>query len=119
MCHTQTHEDHLKGARGVLQTPSENITLNCQWRNPALDPKETEYLGFKLTDNGILPGTDKTKAVREFPPPKTVRQIRQFVGLASFFRDHIRDFSRISGHLTALTKKDNEWKGGELPPKCL
>ena len=43
----------------------------------------------------------------------------QFVGLASFFRDHIRDFSRISGYLTALTLKTSDWKCGELPNNAL
>ena len=41
------------------------------------------------------------------------------MGLASFFRDHIQDFSWISGHLTALTKKESTWKGGELPSDAL
>ena len=44
---------------------------------------ETEYLGFHLTPSGILPGTDKTAAVRNYPAPTTVKQIRQFVGLAA------------------------------------
>ena len=32
----------------------------------------TEYLGFRLTQNGVKPGTDKTKAVRDFAEPMTV-----------------------------------------------
>ena len=76
---------------------------------------EVEYLGFKLGADGIQPGTDKTKAVRDFPEPNNVKQIRQFVGLASFFRELIPNFSKMSAHLTALTRKDSEWKGGPLP----
>ena len=69
--------------------------------NQRFGAEETEYLsGSKWREN------------RRF-----VR--RQFVGLASFFRDHIRDFSRISGYLTSLTRKSSDWKGGELPEQSL
>ena len=80
----------------------------------------------------ILTGAAKTwleliesydpKTIKNWPKLKnarTVKQIRQFVGLASFFRDHIKDLSRISGYLTALTRKTSEWKGGELPEQAL
>ena len=49
------------------------------------------------------------------PPPATVTQIKQFLGLANFFRTHVRNFSLISGPLNKLTRKDSLWKGGPLP----
>jgi hypothetical protein len=47
------------------------------------------YLGFRLAPQGILPGTDKLAAVRNATPPTNVHQVRQFLGLAIFFRTHI------------------------------
>ena len=68
-----------------------------------------------MTPEGILPGVDKLKCVREAPPPSNVTQIKQFLGLANFFRTHVRNFSLISGPLNKLTRKDSLWKGGPLP----
>ena len=118
LCHTRTHEDHLTSLEECFKR-LRNYNLKLSLEKSNFGANATEYLGFKLTENGVLPGTDKTKAVKNFPIPKTVRQIRQFVGLASFFRDHIPQFSRISGYLTGLTKKDSGWKGGILPENSL
>ena len=81
--------------------------------------REVSYLGFLLTPDGILPGLDKTKAIREFEAPTTVRGIREFVGLCNYFRNSIKDFAFMSQELTKLTRKDCEWTGGLLPPAAL
>ena len=118
LAHTKNHDEQLVALRNCFQRLREyNLKLSID--KSTFGAEETEYLGFKISSEGILPGTDKTRAVKEFPPPRTVKQIRQFVGLASFFRDHIRDFSRISGYLTSLTRKSSDWKGGELPEQAL
>ena len=61
---------------------------------------EVAYLGFTLSQHGILPGKDKTTAIKEFTPPQTKRQVREFVGLCNYFRQSIPGFSLISQHLT-------------------
>lgn len=45
-----------------------------------------EYLGHEVSAGGIQPGRRKIQAVREFPVPQNVHQVRQFMGLASYFR---------------------------------
>ena len=77
------------------------------------------YLGFRLTPQGILPGADKLAAVKNARPPTNVHQIQQFLGLANFFRTHIRNFSVIASPLNVLTRKDTRWRGGKLPPPAL
>jgi transposase InsO family protein len=79
----------------------------------------TNYLGHTITPEGVKPSFDKVKAVSMFPPPATVKQIREFVGLANYFRQYIPNFSRISAHLTCLTKHDTKWPGGPLPAEAL
>ncbi len=66
-----------------------------------------------------MPGSDKLAAVKNATPPKNVHQIRQFLGLANFFRTHICNFALISSPLNVLTRKDSHWKGGPLPPSAL
>jgi hypothetical protein len=41
-------------------------------------------LGFVLSDKGVLASPDKVKAVREYPVPKNVKDVREFLVLASF-----------------------------------
>jgi hypothetical protein len=81
--------------------------------------KEVSYLGFCLTEEGIKPGTDKLKAVKNAPPPSNVHEVRQFLGLCNFFRGHVRNFAQLTSPLTTLTKKGCSWKGGQLPPDTL
>ena len=115
LVHTKTHLDQRILLEKVFaRLRKSNLKLNplkCHFGTQNVD-----YLGFRLTPQGILPGIDKLKCVREAAPPKTVTEIKQFLGLANFFRTHVRNFSLISNALTKLTRKDSEWKGGELPP---
>ena len=112
--HFRGHENHLVTLENCFQRVRQ-YNLKISPDKSTFGTNEVEYLGFKLGADGIQPGTDKTKAVRDFPEPNNVKQIRQFVGLASFFREMIPNFSKMSAHLTALTRKDLEWKGGPLP----
>jgi hypothetical protein len=66
-----------------------------------------------------LPGKNKLKAVQDSEPPKTVHQVRQFMGLCNFFKSHIRNFAQIGAPLHKLTSKETKWKNGELPKDCL
>jgi hypothetical protein len=54
-------------------------------------------------------------AIRDTRLPSNLKQIREFVGLANYFRFLIKDFSKMSAPMTALTKKDSGWKEGKLP----
>ena len=58
--------------------------------------QEVTFLGFKVTHEGQLPAEEKVRAVRDIPVPKTVKQVRGFVGLASFYRKFVEDFAKIA-----------------------
>jgi hypothetical protein len=65
-----------------------------------------DYLGHVCTQSGIRPDPNKIKAIRSYPVPKTVRDVRAFIGLAGYYRRHVRNFAEITRSLTNLTKKD-------------
>jgi hypothetical protein len=52
------------------------------------------------------------KAVKQYPSPKSVKEVRAFLGLASFYRRLIPNFAEIAKPLTVLTRKDQEFKCG-------
>ena len=80
---------------------------------------KTMYQGFSLTEDGIIPGTNKLKAVKAAQPPSSVKQVRQFLGLCNFFRGHIQPFAQLTGPLASLTTKDSGCKYAKLPETAL
>jgi hypothetical protein len=59
-----------------------------------------------LSEKGVSASPDKIKAVRNYPTPKNVKDVRTYLGLASFYQRLIQDFSSVTKPLTELTKKD-------------
>lgn len=71
--------------------------------------KEVGYLGHVITENGLKPDPNKIKSVQEFPIPKCPKDIKSFLGLISYYRRFIPEFSKLSKPLTSLLKKDTSF----------
>lgn len=67
------------------------------------------YLGHELSAGGVRPGEKKIAAVENFPIPTDVHSVRQFLGLAGYFRKYVKGFAKIARPLTELTKKNKMW----------
>lgn len=68
--------------------------------------RECLYLGHIISEHGIKPDPKKITSVLEFPVPKTVKQIKSFLGLSGYYRKFIQDYSKIAKPMTHLLKKD-------------
>lgn len=69
-----------------------------------------EYLGYEISASGIRPSERKILAVKDFPAPRNVHEVRQFLGLASYFRKFVKGFGEIARPLTNLLKKNSVWQ---------
>ena len=67
---------------------------------------EVLYLGRLISSSGIRPNPEKIVAVKSFPTPTSVKSLRQFLGLASYYQQFIPHFARVASSLYALTRQD-------------
>ncbi|UYV60444.1 hypothetical protein LAZ67_1001171, partial [Cordylochernes scorpioides] len=99
---------HLKRLEAVLKCFSEsNLKLNDKKCRFAFE--ELEILGHITNQQGIKPAEYNIKAVRDFPHPKKVKEVQSFLGMCSYYRKFIKDFSLIADPLTGLIRKNAQF----------
>jgi hypothetical protein len=62
-------------------------------------------LGHIISEEGIAVDPEKIEAIRGWPTPRNVSEIRSFMGLVGYYRRFIEGFSKISHPITSLQKK--------------
>jgi len=68
-----------------------------------------EYLGLIISKGELRMDPMKLKAVQDWPKPKKVKDIQQFLGFCNFYRRFVQDYSILAQPLFDLTKKDTPW----------
>nr|GEZ98027.1 reverse transcriptase domain-containing protein [Tanacetum cinerariifolium] len=84
----------------------EDTNLCLNWEKSHFKVKEGIVLGHKISKNKIEVDKAKVKVIAKFPHPTTIKGIRSFFGLVSFYRWFIKDFSKIARPMTSLLEKD-------------
>ena len=104
--------EHEKHVRAVLQRLREHELYaklsKCEFFKNALT-----FLGHIVSAQGIQVDPVKIQVVKEWPVPQNVTHVRQFVGLANYFRKFVMSFSEMAKPLTDLTRAGTEWKWKE------
>lgn len=98
-------EEHLHNLRKVFNRLQE-ANLRLKPTKCHLARREVEYLGYIVSEKGIAADPRKVEAVQTFPVPNNLKGLRSFLGLASYYRRFIQNFSVIANPLYALTRKD-------------
>ena len=98
-------EDHVTHLRTVLQIlRKERLYDNMDKCLFGVD--KLDFLGFVVSSKGVHVDEAKIDAIKTWPQPTNLQQVRCFLGLARFYRRFVKDFSTIASPLHALSKKN-------------
>jgi len=67
--------------------------------------KSVSFLGHVISEKRISTNPEEVKAVKDWPVPTSIRDVRAFVGLASYYMRFIANFASIARPLHAMTRK--------------
>lgn len=107
---SETFESHIARLRTVASCLREaNLTINV--RKSKFCMREIRYLGHLVGNGCIKPDPGKIDAITDFPIPRTVKQIRRFLGMCGWYHRYISGFADIAAPMTDLIKKQArfEW----------
>ena len=96
------HEYHLRIVLQLLR----NHQLYDKFSKCEFWLTEVRFLGHVVSASEVSVDPDKVEAVMSWEMPKSVFEIRSFLGLAGYYRRFIEDFSRIAAPMTRLTRKE-------------
>ena len=101
----KTSEDHLDNLREVFSRLQQS-GLKLKPSKCHLAKRKVTYLGYVVSSQGIATDPVKVAAVNDCPVPTSMKELKPFLGLASYYRQFVPGFSKIANPLFALTHKD-------------
>ncbi|KAE8894606.1 hypothetical protein PF005_g27580 [Phytophthora fragariae] len=107
---TETNfEDHLQQLEVVLKR-LEDAGLTVNVKKCKFAAKEANYLGYRMTTEGIAPQPEKVAAIQRISPPTNKNELRRFIGLVNYYRDAWPQRAHMLAPLTRLTSKLVPWE---------
>ena len=104
LIYSPTLEDHACLRTAVLQILSDN-NLFAKPSKCSFAQNSIEYLGHVISSNGVSTDPHKIQAVKDWPVPSNIKDVRGFLGLTGYYRRFIKHYSLISRPLTLLLRK--------------
>ncbi len=115
--YSSTFEGHLNDLETVFKR-LEQYGLKLKPKKCCFVKNEVAFLGHIVSKDGIQPDPGKIEAVKAFPQPTDMHTLRQFLGLASYYRRFVPGFAKIAHPLHQLLKKNIEWSWTEQCTKA-
>ncbi|GAU47719.1 hypothetical protein TSUD_285060 [Trifolium subterraneum] len=106
----QEHAEHLRIVLNILREKQ----LYAKFSKCEFWLSEVKFLGHVISQGGVYVDPSKVEAVLNWERPRTVSEVRSFLGLAGYYRRFILGFSKITLPLTRLTRKGAAFVWDEL-----
>ncbi|XP_020272528.1 uncharacterized protein LOC109847708 [Asparagus officinalis] len=105
LVYSKSEAEHVEHLQYVLKTLRQH-RLFAKYSKCQFWLDRVAFLGHVVSGDGISLDPEKVFVVKDWPIPKSVSDIKSFLGLAGYYRHFIRDFLKISEPMTQLTRKD-------------
>jgi hypothetical protein len=115
LVHSGDHAQHLKSLKKVLWR-LRKYGLKLKVDKTIIGARTVQYLGYTLSGQGVTLSKDKLAAIKDFPMPTLPKAVREFLGLANYFRSLIPRFSQTADPLNAMRRASTVWRTGAPPP---
>lgn len=112
LVYNKTKEEHAQHLHQILTTLRQH-KLYAKLKKCELFQQKVEYLEHYISDKGIMVDSRKVNAVKEWPIPTNISELRSFLGLANYYRKFVSHFSTIASSLTLLLYKNQQYFWGE------
>ncbi|XP_073820661.1 uncharacterized protein [Musca autumnalis] len=115
--YAETKDEHDRRLKKVFDRLRKfNVTLNI--KKCVIGVSELEFLGHRLSPNGITPTFDKVDAIKRFREPSTSEEVRSFLGLVNYVGKFIPNLATITDPLRKLTHKDTQFEWSSVHAKA-
>ncbi|KAL5477929.1 hypothetical protein EMCRGX_G024787 [Ephydatia muelleri] len=105
----ELHQSHLRQVLDRLAKAG--LTLRGTKCKLGLD--KVQYLGHVFSKEGMTPDSEKITVMQKWPTPTNATEVRQFLGLASYYRRYVNNFADVAAPLHSLTQKAVEFSWDE------
>ena len=106
--YSQNPEAHAHHLELVLQR-LQKAGLRVKTKKCTFACEEVPLLGYIVNKDGIRPHPDKTAAIAQMPPPKSLTEVRRFLGMCGYYRQTVPNYAEIARPLVSLTHKHTRW----------
>ena len=97
-------EEHKSIVYKILSILDKN-NMAVKWRKCALFKSDIEWLGFKISGDGVQPLVGKADTIKNLPTPKNISELRSFFGSINQYVKFVPNLSTLSSPLRPLLKK--------------
>ena len=108
LIYSETIEEYVSLVRQMMEQ-LRKAGLCVSIKKSCFHQREVKFLGYKISDRGILMTSKKVEDIEAWSTPQSVKDVQSVMGFANFYRRLIEGFSKSAKPLIDLTKKSVKW----------